>query len=1081
MELLEKQKELQSSSYDLLEERIEKLSKKGQTKDFAEAAGMLAYVQRLIEAIDTFKEKFLQEVLGKVIRENEAHYCQLLGVKYKNIHDAIAQSLAIMLLDKKRKEEAFFDLQQSKQKFQEMPVKKLEKNVDEVVKYTQKRMGLGGDIYATLAQNDGKDFLKELPHRVALSLWQIGSNDLAVMLMGHLLSLKNIDDADSENTGNARQTFGAEIGETLHQRVAWRFLRDIEGLKDSALKDAYREYDNNCFEKLEQLSKPLWSNVIELEVGQKLIDLAQEVEIIGEYQKLNDEGNFNYLKLDKTFLEKMNDTDKKLAHSASMTYKPMVIKPLDWEDLYGGGFLPDEGEESRFDLSLIKASSRKDREALQGKEIPKSVLDGINQIQKTAFCINENMLEVLLDYHSDINYLKNENRVDFSYYRILRELMSSGKDLALKSEVYEHFAKTKFIKVNKENELNASDKKRIDKAMKSLKSVKDIEKFKLDAQLYYEIAKYKQGFDTIVKTAQEMKAYKKFYFVWRMDFRGRIYPQQTLLNPQSGDLPKSLLLFSEQKSLNKEGLDWFFIHGANCYGEVDKEPFETRISWIKEKHKDILSSVKNYRDENFWKQAGDPLKFLAFCFEYARYVKSPSSFTTGMPIAIDGSNNGFQHITALLKDSDGAKSVNVLPHYENGVLKVADFYAEVAEALKILMQKEYEKFLDEKEDFLEKEGLFYSLEKKYELESSYYFDRVADFLEEIDHRELKYGQYYSTYVMENKNKVKWTEFKFTKKEFDIIENALDTVDRKERKEIGIEDYEELKHSIVDELGKLAKRAKRQLESEKLILKKEKVFRVVNEEKLEARSLYKKFLDHGIIKRGFVKKPVMTESYGSSTAGKAKKILEDIESDGILSDMSEDNRYLVALQLTKVLEKALTSVSDSPQKYKKWMKSYAKEIAKTGKAIKWRTPLGLEVEQVEYKAKKVKVSIGKGRKVEFKVYTDEVDTGEHSKGLSPNFIHSLDATHLIMTINGLKQVGIDDVITVHDSFATHANDVGKMSKVLRKAFVSLHQKEILEELTEFFYERFEVEKKEIPYVDEEGFKLDDIMNSEYFFA
>ncbi len=1081
MDLLEEQKRLQGSSYDLLEERIEKLSKKGQTKEFAEASGMLGYVQKLIGAIDGFKEKYLQEVLGKVIRENEAHYCRLLGVDYKNIHDAIAQPLSIMLLHKKRKDEAFWELKESKQKFQEMPEHELQKSIDEVLKYSQKRMGLGGDVYATLGQNEGKDFLKELPHRVALSLWQIGSNDLATMIMGHLLSLKNIDDADSQNTGNTRQTFGADIGGTLHQRVAWRFLRDVEGLEKKALKEAYRDYDNNYFENIEQLSKPLWSNVLELEVGQKLIDLAQEVAIIGEYQKLNDEGNFNYLKLDKTFLEKMNNTDKKLAHSASMTYKPMVIVPLDWEKLYGGGFLPDEGEQSRFDLSLIKASSRKDREALQGKEIPKAVLDGINQIQKTAFCINEKMLEVLLDYHGDINYLKNENRVDFAYYRILRELISFGKDEALSSEVYEHFKKTKFIKVSKENTLNASDKKRIDKAIKSIKNTKDIEKFKLDAQLYYEIAKYKQGFDSIVKIAQEMKAYEKFYFVWRMDFRGRMYPQQTLLNPQSGDLPKSLLLFSEKQTLDENGLDWFFIHGANCYGEVDKQPFESRVAWIKEKDEQILASAKNYREECFWKKAGDPLKFLAWCFEYARYRASPNVFKTGIPVAIDGSNNGFQHITALLKDSEGAKSVNVLPHYEDGVLKVADFYAEVAEALKVLMQKEYEEFLEEKENFLERDNLFYSSVKKYELAAPYYFDKVAKFLEEIDHSALKYGQYYSTYVMENKNKVEWSEFKFTQKEFEIIENSLDTIDRKVRKEIGFEDMEELKYSIIDELEKLAKRAKRQLQSEKLTLRKRKVFSVVHEEKLEARSLYKKFIDQGIIKRGFVKKPVMTESYGSSTAGKAKKILEDIESDGILCELDEDNRYLVALQITKVLEKALTSVSDSPQKYKKWMKSYAKEIGKTKKAIKWKTPLGLEVEQVEYKAKKVKVSIGNARKVEFKVYTDEIDTAEHSKGLSPNFIHSLDATHLIMTINGLKQVGINDVITVHDSFATHANDVGKMSKVLRKAFVALHQKKILESLTVFFYERFEVKKEDIPYVDEEGFNLEDIMNSEYFFA
>jgi uncharacterized protein YihD (DUF1040 family) len=1082
MDLYEKQKELQNSSYTLLEERIKQISKKGQAKDLAEASGMLGYVQKLIAQIDRFKEKYLQEVLGKVIQEDNEYYAKLLGVEYKNIHDAIAKPLAIMLLSKQRKDEAFELLQQSKQKFKEMPTNELRERVEKLVDYAQKRIGLEGEFYITLGRNEGKDFLKEMPHRVALAIWQISSNDLAVMLMGHLLSLKNIDDAEADNTGNTRQTFGGEIGSTAHQRVAWRFLRDVEKLEADALKKAYRAYDNNHFENIEQLLSPLWSNVVELEVGQKLIDLAQEAEIIGEYSKVNDEKGFNYLKLDKTFLEKMNNTDKKLAHSASMTYKPMVTVPLDWEEMYGGGFLPDEGEKSRFDLSLIKASSRKDREALEGKIIPKPILNAINQMQKTAFCINEKMLEVLLDYHGDINYLKKENRVDFAYYRILRELFSSGKEHDSKEIIYEHFKKTKFIKL-KDYRLNKTDKVRIDKAIKNIKKEKDYELFKLNSNLYYDIAKYKQGFDTIVKIAQEMKDYEKFYFVWRMDFRGRVYPQQTLLNPQSGDLPKSLLLFSEKKSLNEEGKKWFFIHGANTYGEVDKEPFKNRVAWIESKHELILSCAKNHRDEKFWKEAGDPFKFLAFCFEYARYVENPNTFTTGIPIAIDGSNNGFQHITALLRDSEGAKSVNVLPYYDvDNNLEVADFYAEVAEVLKVKMQEEYDAFLNEKDNFIEKEdGLFYSIKKENNFEASYYFDKVATFLEGVSPDDLTSMQFYSTYVEQNIKKIDWGGVKFTKDDFETIENELDIIERKVRKEVGNDDLNELKYSIIDELEKLAKRAKRQFDNGKLIEKKGKVFKQEDKSTLESRSLYKKFLDKGIVKRGFVKNPVMTESYGSSAAGKAKKLLEEIEADGILSELDEDTRYLVSLQITKVLEKALTAVSDSPQKYKKWMKSYANEIGKKEEAILWNTPLGLEVQQVEFKSKKVKVSIGEGRKVEFKVYTNDLDMRSHSKGVSPNYIHSLDASHLMMTVNALAQRGINDIVTVHDSFATHANDVTTLSRTLREAFVALHKKEILPELCLFWEEVFGVEQKKIPYVDKEGFDLNEVLKSEYFFA
>ncbi len=1077
MELLEKQKELQRSSYDLLQKRIEKLQK-GQTKEFAEAQGMLAYVQKLILKLDEFKLKYIQEVVGRVIRENEKFYCETLDVKYKNIDDAIAQPLAMMLLENKISDEAFNLFKNSKNDFKE--TSELGKKVQTLVDYLKNILSLEKEFYASLGKDDGKAIFREAPHRISLAIWEISSNDLSVMLMGHLLSLKNMDNADADNTGNSRQSFGAEIGATIHQRIAWRFLRDVEDLKDDALREAYQHYDIKNFEEIEQLSSSLWSDTLELEVGQKMIDLAQEVCIVAEYTKVNDDRGFNYLKLDKNFLERMNATDKRLAYSASMTYKPMIIEPLDWNRLYGGGFLADEREENHFNLSLIKASSKKDKEALQNREIPIPVLNAINHIQKTAFSINKKMLEVLLNYHNDINYLKKQNRVDFAYYRILRELFSSDKYRESKEIIYDHFRKTKFIQLNKEKDLNLADKRRINNALKSIKKENNIEKFKLDSNLYYEIAKYKQGFDTIVNIAQEMKEYKKFYFVWRMDFRGRLYPQQTLLNPQSGDLPKSLLLFSEEKYLDAEGLDWFFIHGANCYGEVDKEPFEKRIAWIKEKHQQILDSAQNYREKNFWKKAGDPLKFLAFCFEYARYIDSPSKFKTGIPIAIDGSNNGFQHITALLKDSDGARSVNVLPHYENEVLKVADFYAEVAEALKIKMNEAYSEFLNEKDMLIEEGSFYYKEQLKPKLELSFYFDRVANFLETIEPAELNSMQFYTSYMMQNSKKIEWG-IRITKEELDLFEKELGKIERKMRKEVSSDDLEEVKCSIVDELEKLAKRANRNLKSGKIELKNKKVICNEIEKKIDARSLYKNFLENSIVNRSFVKKPVMTESYGSSTAGKAKKILEDLEGIGILSDLDEDNRYSVAFQLTKVLEKALTYVSDSPQKYKKWMKSYANEIAKTQKAIKWRTPLDLDVEQVEYKAKKVKVPIGKGRRVEFKVYTNEINTREHSKGLPPNYIHSLDATHLMMTINELKKEGITDIITVHDSFATHANDVGIMSKVLRKTFIELHKNSLLEELTLFFEEQFGVDKKDVPYVDESGFDLESIMESNYFFA
>ena len=1071
MDLIAKQKELQRSSYKLLQERIEEL-KKGQIAEFSKAKGMLSYVQRLIDTIDNYKQKFFYEVVSKTVQQNEEYYSKLLESDYKNMEDFLTEPLTLVLLEPKKSSEAFELLKKSKKRFQEQDEKSLKEGFEKVVEHCKERLRLGGDLYGLLS-NEKNELFRELPQRVALAIWELPSNDIAYMLMSHLLSLQEKDNADVENTANTRQSFGDEVGESFHERMAWRFLSSVVEERDE-VKKVFNDYCADCFEKIEELSRPLWHNIIELEVGQKLLDLAIESEIVAEYTKPHDEGNFNYLKLHKSFLEEMDKNDQKIAHVASMVYKPMVIEPLDWQGLHGGGFLQDNLEQdSRFNLSLIKASTALDRKALRGKEIPKSILEAVNHLQKSSFSINKKMLDVLNDYHSDINYVSKKNRVDFDFYRVMKEMLNL-EDADSKREFYEHFKRMKFIKLTKDGELTASDKRRIDDAYREIKKESDREALRLQSYIYYEIAKYKQGFETIINIAKEMMEFEKFYFVWQMDFRGRLYPKQTLLNPQAGDLAKSLLLFSEERALTQEGREWFLVHGANCYGEVDKRPFKERIAWVEQNHDKILASATNYRDEKFWKRAGDPFKFLAWCFEYRDYVELGDEFKTALPIAIDGSNNGFQHISALLRDTKGAELVNVLPHYQEGELVVADFYSTVATELKVLMEKEYEKFEKAKESYVERDGLFYEESEEEQFEPSYHYNKVSAFLEGVEVDSLKHGQFFSTYIEEN-----YTELK----RLDEISRALVKIERKIRKEVGEDDLEEVRDSMVDELDKLHRRATRAVEKGKIeVTKKGDAFSKIKVQKLVPSSFYKKLLNAGKINRSFVKSPVMTESYGSGTKAKARAILEDLEGTNLLIKIEDSQRFMVAQAITKLFEKALKSVSRSPSRYKEWMKSYAKEMTQES-SIRWKTPLGLEVEQVEYKSKTAKVPIGGGfsRKVTFKIFTDERDNQKHIQGFSPNFIHSLDASHLMMTINELKREGINDIVTVHDSFATHANDVGLISKVLRESFVALHQSEILEEFRAYVKERFKVEGKEVPYVDKNGFNLEKVLESEYFFA
>lgn len=73
--------------------------------------------------------------------------------------------------------------------------------------------------------------------------------------------------------------------------------------------------------------------------------------------------------------------------------------------------------------------------------------------------------------------------------------------------------------------------------------------------------------------------------------------------------------------------------------------------------------------------------------------------------------------------------------------------------------------------------------------------------------------------------------------------------------------------------------------------------------------------------------------------------------------------------------------------------------------------------------------------------DEVKT---VGAMAPNFIHSIDATHLRMVINACDH----ELVTVHDSIGSHACDYHETAKQVREQFVKVHEYNALESLCEF---------------------------------
>lgn len=178
---------------------------------------------------------------------------------------------------------------------------------------------------------------------------------------------------------------------------------------------------------------------------------------------------------------------------------------------------------------------------------------------------------------------------------------------------------------------------------------------------------------------------KSLFFPHQYDFRWRIYPKPALLNPQGADWSRTLLTFKFGKRLKtNDALMRLRIAGAGLYGETDKEDIDTRLQWVKDNEKRILSTAKNPLDDNWWATADKPFAFFAWCCEYKKLADEKFSlqFISSLPIQADCSNSGLQHYSAMLRDEVGGKATNLLP--DN---KPQDVYGMIAERVLSKLQK----------------------------------------------------------------------------------------------------------------------------------------------------------------------------------------------------------------------------------------------------------------------------------------------------------------------------------------------------------------------------------------------------------
>ena len=255
--------------------------------------------------------------------------------------------------------------------------------------------------------------------------------------------------------------------------------------------------------------------------------------------------------------------------------------------------------------------------------------------------------------------------------------------------------------------------------------------------------------------AKLFKNLNSIYFPVRLDYRGRLYCNATYLNYQGSELAKSLLLFSEGTIISISdisALDYLKAYGANCYGnEISKKRFITKVRWVDFNEDHIL----NFTNGLLLNKAKSKYLFLAFCLEYIRIKKAYDSgngdkINTYLPIQLDATCNGYQHLSMLSRDSKLAEQLNIFKPLKKAYPQ--DLYNLLAmrinnELLNLKKDIEYNTGLNlvkEKLEMKKKKGDDYDIEMvekgadqlvKNNLDSLYSYERLIGF--EIDRYFLK--------------------------------------------------------------------------------------------------------------------------------------------------------------------------------------------------------------------------------------------------------------------------------------------------------------------------------------------------------
>lgn len=455
----------------------------------------------------------------------------------------------------------------------------------------------------------------------------IPNDKIIAILLGRLLRIISNSHLNNNNT-----VFGLVNLDLVKELLNQYYLSEYESQEVKSENESFATWKSK-FKLNNDLEEKLKDDTLLFIIGSILIEFLLDCELLNIYLFKQDPKKHVNILVPGKKLSSILDKSEFFIYPSKL---PMIVKPGNYyreirengeisEHL--GGYLLNGSIQTT--PLMIENWELKNNSIISDDNL---IYDMVNNISSVGFTINTKVLDYILENGVRFNMILDRN--------------------------YKH---PLLLKVENNIKLNMSE----ERELASYLSRKHLE-------------------ENILGIAFLYRDVPEFFIPVRIDNRGRLYCQTNYLHYQSVELAKAIISFSKKEKVSKSdtrSIDYLKIFGANCFGnKIDKSSFEQRVSWVNDNHENIM----DFNNGILIQKAKNKLLFIAFCFEYRNYINSLKNsktyFYTQLPIQLDATCNGYQHLAMLIGDEKLGIDLNLgestwkeLPH---------DFYYSVILFLK---------------------------------------------------------------------------------------------------------------------------------------------------------------------------------------------------------------------------------------------------------------------------------------------------------------------------------------------------------------------------------------------------------------